>query len=180
MPLPEAGTDPKTVIDELVAMTEGGHLGSASGRFFAWVIGGALPSALAADWLTSTWDQNSALYACAPAAAVVEETSGAWLKELLDLPRDASFAFTTGCQLAHVTSLAAARHRVLAQAGWDVETDGLVGAPAISVLASEEKHGSIDRAIRFLGLGSRSLVPLELDELGRIEPGASVLERLRS
>ncbi|MBU2033781.1 MAG: aspartate aminotransferase family protein, partial [Alphaproteobacteria bacterium] len=94
------GTRAETVIDELVAATAGGHLGSAGGRFFAWVIGGALPSALAADWLASTWDVNATMYACGPAAAVTEEIAGEWVKEALDLPRGASFAFTTGCQLA--------------------------------------------------------------------------------
>jgi aromatic-L-amino-acid decarboxylase len=112
-----SGTPAETIIDELVAATAGGQLGSASGRCFAWVIGGALPSALAADWLASTWDVNATIYACGPAAAVTEEIAGEWVKDVLDLPRDASFAFTTGCQLAHVTCLAAARHAVLARVG---------------------------------------------------------------
>jgi glutamate/tyrosine decarboxylase-like PLP-dependent enzyme len=175
IPLPERGTDPAQVIDDLVTMTEGGHLGSASGRFFAWVIGGSLSSALAADWLTGTWDQNAALYACAPAAAVVEEVAGTWIKELLGLPRDASFALTSGCQLAHFTCLAAARHAVLARAGWDVGVEGLSGAPQISVLVNEESHGSITRAVRFLGLGSRHLHALPADSKGRIAP--STLQR---
>src|SRR3546814_7539516 len=88
------------------------YLGSAGGRFFAWVIGGALPSALAADWLASTWDNNAALHACGPASAIVEEVASAWIKDVLDLPRSASFAFTTGCQMAHFTCLAAARHEI--------------------------------------------------------------------
>ncbi|WP_246217492.1 pyridoxal phosphate-dependent decarboxylase family protein [Paraburkholderia panacisoli] len=162
------GTPPETVIDELVAATAGGQLGSASGRFFAWVIGGALPSALAADWLASTWDVNATMYACGPAAAVTEEIAGEWIKDVLDLPRDASFAFTTGCQLAHMTCLAAARHAVLDRAGWDVELDGLVGAPPVRVLATEERHGSIERALRFLGLGTRSLIPLATGDDGRL------------
>ena len=98
-------------------MFEGGIIDSAGGRFFGWVIGGSLPAALAADWMTSTWDQNAGLYACAPAAAVVEETAGRWLKELLHLPAGASFALVTGCQMAHATCLAAARHAVLAKCG---------------------------------------------------------------
>jgi glutamate/tyrosine decarboxylase-like PLP-dependent enzyme len=166
--LPVSSTNAATVIDELVAATSGGHIGTAGGRFFAWVIGGSLPSALAADWLTSTWDQPSALYQCGPAASVVEEVAGAWLKELLDLPRDASFAFTTGCQLAHFTALAAARYAVLARAGWDVGTNGLFGAPRLRVLTSDQRHGSIDRAVRFLGLGSQCLEPLETDDRGRV------------
>ena len=163
-----AGTPAEVVIDELVAATAGGQLGSASGRFFAWVIGGALPSALAADWLASTWDVNATMYACGPAAAITEEIAGEWVKDVLDLPRDASFAFTTGCQLAHVTCLAAARNAVLARVGWDVERDGLTAAPAIRVLATEQRHGSIERALRFLGLGTRSLTPLATNEDGRL------------
>jgi glutamate/tyrosine decarboxylase-like PLP-dependent enzyme len=170
VPLGERGIEPARVIDELVAMTEGGHLGCAGGRFFAWVIGGALPAALAADWLTSTWDQNAALYASGPAAAVVEEIAGAWLKELLDLPRAASFAFTTGCQLAHFTCLAAARHAVLQQAGWDVGEQGLFGAPPVRLLTSEHRHRSIDRAARFLGFGTRSLEALQTDGSGCLAP----------
>ncbi len=163
------GVSAEQVIDDLVAMTDGGLHAAVSGRFFAWVIGGALPSALAADWLTCAWDQNAAIYSTAPAAAVVEEVAGAWLLDVLDLPRDASFAFTTGCQLAHFTALAAARHAVLSRAGWDVHGDGLFGAPAIRVLTSEHRHGSIDRAIRFLGIGSNALVALPTNHIGVVE-----------
>ena len=170
--LPEMGSDPDQVIDELVEQTAGGHLGSAGGRFFAWVIGGALPSALAADWLASTWDNNAALYACGPASAVVEEVAGAWVKQLLGLPDEASFAFTTGCQMAHVTCLAAARHALLRDAGWDVEADGLKGAPPIRTLVTEHRHGSIERAVRFLGLGTNSIVPVKTDAQSRLSPEA--------
>lgn len=166
------GMAPKEVIDELVAATEGGILGCAGGRFFAWVIGGALPAALAADWLTSMWDQNAALHATGPAEAVVEEVVGAWLKELLDLPRDVSFAFTTGCQLAHFTALAAARHAVLRDAGWDVNEAGLFGAPPIHVITSDQRHGSVDRAVRFLGIGTRNLITVETDTAGCVTPQA--------
>ena len=121
-PLARASMPPDQVIQELNDDIAGGLLGSAGGRFFGWVIGGALPAAVAADWLTSTWQQNSALYACSPAAAVVEETVGAWLKEILGLPQQASFALVTGCQMAHVTCLAAARHALLKKHGWDVES----------------------------------------------------------
>ena len=170
--LADKGLPAKAVIQDLLEATQGGFLGSAGGRFFAWVIGGALPSALAADWLTSTWDQNAALYACGPAASVVEEVAGTWIKELLDLPRESSFAFTTGCQLAHFTCLASARAAVLKQAGWKVNEDGLFGAPYIRVLTSEHRHGSIDRAVRYLGLGNRSLQALPTDTNGRIPPSA--------
>lgn len=168
-PVPQAGMTPTRVIDDLVAGTAGGHVGSAGGRFFAWVIGGSLESALAADWLTSAWDQNAALYACGPAAAVVEEVAGEWLKELLDLPRNASFALTTGCQLAHFTCLATARYAVLRDAGWDVNDRGLFGAPPVRVLISDQSHGSVDRAIRFLGFGNRNVLHLATDTAGCID-----------
>lgn len=166
------GMASEEVIDELVGATEGGILGCAGGRFFAWVIGGALPAALAADWLTATWDQNAALHATGPAEAVVEEVAGAWLKELLDLPKGASFAFTTGCQLAHFTALAAARHAVLRNAGWDVNEAGLFGAPPIHVITSDQRHGSVDRAVRFLGIGTRNLIAVETDTAGCVTPQA--------
>ena len=167
-PLPAAGVPADRTIDDLVADTDGGHLGSASGRFFGWVIGGALPSALAADWLAAAWDNNAGAAACAPASCVVEEVAGAWLKDILELPRDASFALTTGCQIAHVTCLAAARNAVLRGVGWDVEIDGLVGAPPIRVLANDQRHGSIERAMRILGLGTKCLEPLESTVDGRL------------
>jgi glutamate/tyrosine decarboxylase-like PLP-dependent enzyme len=170
VPLLAAATPAQTVIDDLVAATAGGHLGSASGRFFGWVIGGALPSALAADWLASTWDNNAGIYACGPAASVVEEVAGDWLKDVLGLPSEASFAFTTGCQLAHMTCLAAARHAVLRNVGWDVEEDGLIGAPPIRVLANDQRHASLERALRYLGLGTRALQPLKTGPDGRVAP----------
>ena len=150
------------VVDELVADTAGGLLGSAGGRFFAWVIGGSVPAALAADWLTSAWEQNAAIYACSPAEAVVEEVAGSWLKELLGLPRDASFAFTSGCQMAHVTCLAAARNALLTARAWDVEEKGLGQAPKIRVVTSGERHGSIERAVRLLGIGKSNLQQLDV------------------
>ena len=118
-------------------------------------MGGSLPAALAADWLTSAWDQNAGIYAAGPAAAVVEEVAGQWLKDMLGLPAHASFAFVTGCQMAHATCLAAARHALLARHGWNVERQGLYGAPPIRILTSDERHGSFDRAVRLLGTGAR-------------------------
>ena len=170
-PLPKTGAPAGAVIDDLVAATKGGHVGSAGGRFFGWVIGGALPSALAADWLTSTWDENATIAASGPAAAIVEEVAGAWVKQALDLPPEASFAFTTGCQMAHVTCLAAARHRLLARQGWDVEQQGLFGAPPIRVLANDQRHATSVRALRFLGVGERSVQPLAT-HAGRVDPSA--------
>jgi glutamate/tyrosine decarboxylase-like PLP-dependent enzyme len=168
--LPQQGLPPAQVIDELVADVEGGLLGSAGSRFFGWVIGGSLPAALAADWLTATWDQNAALYSCGPAAAVVEEVAGGWLKQILGLPSAASFALVSGCQMAHVTCLAAARHAMLAKRGWDVEESGLWGAPPLRVLANRQRHGSVEGALRLLGMGRANIVDLPEDELGRVRP----------
>jgi len=165
----DEGLPAAQVIEQLVEDAKNGLLGSAGGRFFAWVIGGSLPSALAADWLTSTWEQNAALYACSPAASVIEEIAGEWIKELLDLPRESSFAFTTGCQIAHFTCLAAARSAVLKRIGWNINEDGLFSAPPIRVLSSEHRHSSVDRAIRYLGMGNKSLEALKTDEQGRIQ-----------
>jgi glutamate/tyrosine decarboxylase-like PLP-dependent enzyme len=171
-PLPDHGVSPEQVIDDLVRDASPGLIGSAGGRFFGWVLGGTLPVALAADWLTSAWDQNAALHACAPAAGVVEEIAGAWLKDLLALPAQSSFAFVTGCQMAHVICLAAARGALLRKCGWDVGEHGLAGAPKIRILANENRHGSIDRAIGLLGLGRANIEPLKTDAAGRIESDA--------
>ena len=167
-PLLDNGLDPVRVIDELVADTSGGLLGSAGGRFFGWVIGGSLPAAHAADWLTSTWDQNAGLYACGPAAAVIEEVCGTWLKDLLGLPPAASFALVTGCQMSHVTCLAAARHRLLSARGWDVERQGLSGGPPIRVLTADSCHGSVERAVRLLGIGRDAVVELPTNDQGQL------------
>jgi glutamate/tyrosine decarboxylase-like PLP-dependent enzyme len=169
-PLKAEPTDPLTVIEDLVCDVKGGLLGMPGGRFYAWVIGGSLPAALAADWLTSAWDQNAALYMCGPAAAIVEEVVGAWIKELLGLPEPASFALTTGCQMAHVTALAAARHAVLARRGWNIEESGLYGAPPIRLIASNTRHAAFDRAIRLLGFGDRHAEYIEPAADETIEP----------
>jgi len=168
-PLAVEGADPVKVINELVADVEGGILGSQGGRFFGWVIGGSLPAALAADWLTATWDQNAALYACGPAEAVIEEICGKWLKDLLGLPETSSFALVTGCQMAHVTCLAAARNALLKKRGWNVELNGLVAAPEFRILCGQ-RHGSIDRAVRLLGFGSGQMSELPTNNKGRLEP----------
>ncbi len=169
-PLVEEGTNAQQIIDELVSDTSGGLLGTMSGRFFGWVVGGSLPAALAADWLTSTWDQNAALYACSPAEAVIEEICGAWLKDLLGLPSEASFGLVTGCQMAHVTCLSAARNAILSDLGWDVERQGLNGSPPIKVLTSDQHHASVNRAIRILGLGTDCLISLPTNENGQLSP----------
>jgi len=168
-PLVDDSIAPEQVVRELVEDTRGGILGSAGGRFFAWAIGGSVPAALAADWLTSAWDQNAALYACAPAAAIVEEVAGEWLKDLLSLPASASFGLVSGCQMAHTTCLAAARHELLQQRGWDVERSGMADAPQIKVLASN-RHGSVERTVRLLGIGEANVFDLPLDETERLRP----------
>ncbi|THD52690.1 pyridoxal-dependent decarboxylase [Phenylobacterium sp.] len=171
-PLTDRGVEAVQVIDDLVADVAGGILGSQSGRFFAWVIGGGVPSAMAADWLTTVWDQNAGIHACGPAASVVEEVTAGWLKDLFGLPTEASVGFVTGTQMAHSTCLAAARHAVLRDRGWDVERQGLVGSPAIRILANAERHGSVDRAVRLMGLGSDNIVPLATDDGGCVSPDA--------
>jgi glutamate/tyrosine decarboxylase-like PLP-dependent enzyme len=171
-PLPEVGLAPERVVDALVQGVEPGLLASGGGRFFGWVIGGTLPAALAADWLTSAWDQNAAIVATSPAAAVVEEVCGVWLKEVLPIPAHASFALVTGSQMAHTTALAAARHHLLAQRGWDVERYGLSGAPPLRVLASELRHESVERSLRLLGIGTEAVTRLPAGPSGSVQVGA--------
>ena len=171
-PLPESGVPATEVIADLLRDVEGGLIGTAGGRFFGWVIGGAVPSSVAADWLAAAWDQPAGLYAAGPAAAVVEEVAGGWLKSILGLPDAASFAFVTGCQMAHVTCLAAARHALLQRRGWDVEQDGLWGAPPIRIVTSAERHGTIERALRLLGMGRACVTDLPADARGTLSPEA--------
>ncbi len=171
-PLPELPADPREVIGALAEAAEPGLVGSPGGRYFGFVIGGATPAALAADWLTAAWDQNAGLYVCGPSAAIAEEVAGAWMAELLALPEGVSFGFVTGCQMAHVTALAAARHDVFARVGWDINERGLIGAPAVHVLVGAERHATVDRALRFLGLGTACIVPIPADAQGRMVPAA--------
>jgi glutamate/tyrosine decarboxylase-like PLP-dependent enzyme len=172
VPLNDAPMDPTVVIEELVEAAEPGVVQIQSPRYFGFVIGGGLDAAIGADWLASAWDQNACLYVAAPAAAVAEEVVGGWLAELLGVPATASFAITTGCQMAHATGLAAARHHVLARAGWDVEARGLTGAPAIRLLANADLHVTVLRAVRLLGLGTDSIVRVDTDGEGRMQPAA--------
>ncbi len=168
-PLPERGMADEAVIDELVQDCEGGLMGSAGGRFFGWVVGGTLPAALAADWLTSAWDQNAASNLTAPAEAVIEQVCGDWTKELLGLPKFASFGLVTGCQMAHTTALASARHKLLRERGWDVEAKGLSDAPPLRILTTEHRHESILRAARVLGIGTDAVKYVRADNEGRID-----------
>jgi glutamate/tyrosine decarboxylase-like PLP-dependent enzyme len=178
-PLPDEPSDPVEVVERLARGAEGGLVGSAGPRFFGFVIGGSLPATLGADWLTSTWDQNAGLLAASPAAAVVEAVSAEWVLDLLGLPPDASVGFVTGATMANFTGLAAARHHVLAEVGWDVERDGLQDAPRVNVIAGEERHATLDTALRYLGLGTGRTHLVPTDEQGRMRPDAlrEALER---
>lgn len=165
-PLPERGTDPAAVVDELAATADPGLMAIASGRFFGWVMGGTLPAGLAADWLVSAWDQNAGMRYATPAVAAIEEAAGQWLLELLQLPSGADVGFVTGATMSNFTCLAAARHTVLTRAGWDLERDGLTGAPRVHVLVGAERHETVDLALRYLGLGRPTVVGS--DEQGRL------------
>jgi glutamate/tyrosine decarboxylase-like PLP-dependent enzyme len=172
VPMPDGPTDPADVLEELASALEPGVVASQSGRYFGFVVGSSLPAALAADVLVSTWDQNLGLLALGPSALVAENTAGAWVKDLLGIPESASFAFVTGCQMAHVTCLAAARLHVLAGAGWDVNEQGLAGSPPITVLVGAKRHSTIDRALRYLGIGRAQIRGVDALPDGRLDPSA--------
>jgi glutamate/tyrosine decarboxylase-like PLP-dependent enzyme len=172
VPLNDAPIDPGVVIDELVEAAEPGLVQIQSPRYFGFVIGGGLDAAIAADWLTTAWDQNAGAYPCGPSAAVVEEAVGEWLIELLGLPTNSGVGLTTGCQMAHVTCLAAARNRKLADTGWNVESDGLFGAPPLRVIAGAHAHTTIFAALRMLGLGSNRTEIVDTDDQGRMLAGS--------
>jgi len=169
--LTDDGLPPLQVINELAEDARDGLLNSANGRFFGWVIGAGTPVSIAADWLTSAWDQNAAAYACSPTAAIIEDVVAGWLKDILGLPQQASYAFVTGCQMAHVTALAAARHKVLADHGWSAERQGLAGSPPIRVLVGEH-HETLLRALRHLGIGTDAVVQVDKKDDGTIDVAA--------
>ena len=165
--LPDGPSDPADVVELLAEASEPGLTGMPSGRFFGFVIGGTHPAALAADWLTSAWDQNAALRTVTPAATAVDDIAEAWVTELLGLPPGSAVGFVTGGTMANFTGLAAGRDAVLARAGWDVGERGLAGSPGVRVLVGEERHDSVDLVLRYLGLGATETVPA--DEQGRID-----------
>jgi len=171
-PLPAAGEDPWAVVQALAEAADPGLVATAGPRYFGFVIGGALPAALGADWLATAWDQNAAMYVMSPAAAIVEDVVGGWLVDLLGLPAGSSVGFTTGATMANFTALAAARHRVLADVGWDVEAQGLFGAPEITVVIGGEAHATIAAALQLLGLGRDRVLRVAADEQGRMRPDA--------
>ena len=172
VPLNDGPIAPGTVIQELAAAAEPGLVQSQSPRYFGLVIGGSVDAAIGADWLASAWDQNAGGYPCGPSAAVVEEAVGEWVLDLLGLPRESGVGLTTGCQMANFTCLAAARNRKLAETGWDVEADGLYGAPPLRVIAGSHAHTTVFAALRMLGLGSTRTEIVESDDQGRMLPGA--------
>ncbi len=169
--LPDQGLPPGQVIAELVRGTDPGLVAEPGPRYFGFVIGGSSEAALAADWLASAWDQNAGLYATSPALAVVEETCARWLVDLLGLPAGSSVGFVTGCQMAHATCLAAARHELLRRAGWDVEQEGLAGSPPLNIVVGDEVHVTVPRALRLLGLGAGRMIRVPADGQGRMRPG---------
>jgi glutamate/tyrosine decarboxylase-like PLP-dependent enzyme len=165
-PLQDEELDPVDVVEELATLAEPGLMAMPSGRFFGWVIGGTLPAALGADVLVSSWDQNAGMRYASPSTAAIEEVAGEWLVDLLGLPTGSDVGFTTGATMANWMGLSAARAFVLDQAGWDVNEKGLQGAPHVTVLAGDERHASVDLALRYLGFGLPTVVAA--DSQGRI------------
>ncbi len=166
------GEDPRAVVAALATVAAPGLVASAGPRYFGFVTGGSLPAALAAEWLASVWDQNAGLHVMSPAAAAVESAAGEWILDLLGLPASASVGFTTGATMANFTALAAARHAVLARAGWNVEAAGLEGAPAVTVVVGDEVHVSVLAALQMLGLGRERVRRVAADEQGRLDSAA--------
>jgi glutamate/tyrosine decarboxylase-like PLP-dependent enzyme len=167
-PLPDEGTDPVAVVEEMARVLDPGLVASAGPRYFGFVVGGALPASAAADWLTGAWSQNAVLHALSPAAAAAELVAGAWMLDLLGLPPDAGVGFPTGAGLGNAVGLAAGRHAVLARADWDVEARGLYGAPEIRVVIGGDAHGTLLTALQYLGLGRERVVRIPADDQGRM------------
>ena len=171
-PLPECPTDPDVVLDLLDRIGSPATVATAGGRFFGFVHGGCLPVALAANWLAGAWDQNAVLYASSPIASRLEEVAQRWLTQLLQMPDDCGVAFVSGATMASFTGLAAARTAILDRLDWDVEADGLFGAPPLTVVVSEETHPSVSKALGLLGLGRRRVVRVPVDDQGRMRAEA--------
>jgi len=167
-PLTASGEPDDVVIDALATAAARGTVATQGPRYYGFVVGGSVPSATAADWLVSAWDQNSGVYVLSPLVAVVEDITAGWLKSLAGLPADWSTGFVTGCQGANFTALATARQHVLTAAGWDVEAQGLFGAPPIDVIVSDESHYTIFNALRMLGLGASRVRRIPCDGQGRM------------
>ena len=171
-PMPQRPDNPASVLAMLDDFGSPATVAMSGRRYFGFVTGGSLPAALAANWLAGAWDQNAGMAVCSPIAAKLEEVAAAWLVDLLDLPAGTQVGFVTGATMANFTALAAARHSVLAQAGWNVEEDGLFGAPAITVIVGDEVHVSVLKALSMLGLGRKRIVRVPVDSQGRMRADA--------
>ena len=167
-PLPAKPSDPRDTLRLLDELGSPGTTAMAGGRFFGFVIGGALPVTLGANWIAGAWDQNCALYRATPSAAFIEQMALRWLLEILGLPPTCAGAFVTGATVANLCALAAARHSVLARVGWDVEANGLFGAPPITVIVGAEVHPSVTKSLGILGLGRSRVVRVPVDGAGRM------------
>ncbi|GAB2178261.1 pyridoxal phosphate-dependent decarboxylase family protein [Dongia sp. agr-C8] len=174
-PTPEAGTEAQIVMEDLVGRATPGLHAMAGPRFFGWVIGNSHPMGVAADFLTSAWGQNAGNHTATPAAAACETVAMRWLLDILDLPRESSVGFVSGATIASFVGLAAARSEVLRRIGWDVEADGLFGAPPITVLIGAEAHITVLTALQYLGLGRRRVISIPVDGQGRMLPDAFAL-----
>jgi len=172
VPLPDGGEDALAVIERLARDVDPGLVASAGPRYFGFVIGGALPASLAADWLTAAWDQNTATHALSPAGAAAEEVAGEWMKELLDIPAEASHGLPTGAGLGNTVGMAAARHALLARVGWDVDARGLYDAPRVEVLIGSEAHATVLTGLQYLGFGRERVTRVAADDQGRMDPNA--------
>jgi glutamate/tyrosine decarboxylase-like PLP-dependent enzyme len=168
VPLPEGPNPPEQTLEMLDTICAPATMAMAGPRFFGFVIGGALPVTLAANWMAGAWDQNTGLYHVTPGTAHVEKVALDWLLELFDLPRECGGAFVTGATVANMSALAAARHAVLERAGWNVEADGLFGAPRITVIVGAEVHPTLVKSLGILGLGRTRVVTVPVDGQGRM------------
>ena len=167
-PLPETGSPDSAVIEELADLGEPGLMHTTHPRFFGWVLGGSSPVGVAADWLASAWGQNAAMHTSSPTAAAVEETAAGWLLDILDLPRTSAVGFVSGATIGSFTALAAARGELLRRHGWDVEAQGLFGAPQVHVFVGDDLHTSVLSALRYLGFGNQRLIRVDTDAQGRM------------
>jgi glutamate/tyrosine decarboxylase-like PLP-dependent enzyme len=172
VPLPVEGEAPEVVIDRLARDVPPGLIGMPSPRFFGFVLGGGLPVAVAADWLTSAWGQNSPIAHVTPAAAAAERVAGEWLIDLLGLPPGSTVGFVTGGTVANFTAMVVARHAVLRAAGWDVEERGLQGAPTLNVVTGDDAHVTLFAGLRMAGLGSGTAHRVAVDDQGRMRADA--------
>jgi glutamate/tyrosine decarboxylase-like PLP-dependent enzyme len=167
-PLPDEGASPGEIVDLLDRVAAPATVGSGGGRYFGFVNGGVLPAALAADWMASAWGQNTALRVMSPAAAALEDIVLRWVTDLLGLPESCGGALVTGATMANVACLAAARHALLERACWDVENDGLFGAPPLKIIVGDAVHVSVTKALGLLGLGRQRHTRVPVDGQGRM------------